>query len=134
MGERYCEGIEVLELLDKEVVMGVAVTRSISHGKAYSEYSQKKDENGVITATFVGAKNMVGNTDLIFDNVQLDDMWMEMKEAGRDYVRKGKDHADFREISQRNRRICLYSSFILVPRQTNLCSLCHVNKRTRCLL
>ena len=91
MGERYCEGIEVLELLDKEVVMGVAVTRSISHGKAYSEYSQKKDENGVITATFVGAKNMVGNTDLIFDNVQLDDMWMEMKEAGRDYVRKGKD-------------------------------------------
>lgn len=71
--------------------MGVAVTRSISHGKAYSEYSQKKDENGVITATFIGAKNMVGNTDLIFDNTQLDDMWLELKEAGRDYVRKGKD-------------------------------------------
>ena len=77
--------------MDKEVVMSVAIGRSISHGAAYSEYSQKKDENGVITATFVGAKNMVGNTDLIFDDTQLDDMWIELKEAGRDYVRKGKD-------------------------------------------
>lgn len=71
--------------------MGVAVTRSISHGKAYGEYSQKKDEKGVVTATFVGAKNMVGNVDFVFDNSQLDDFWMELEEAGRDYVRKGKD-------------------------------------------
>ncbi len=71
--------------------MATAVGRSISHGKAYTEYSQKKDENGIPTAEFVGAKNMVGNIDLIFEPTQLDDLWLELQEAGRDYVRKGKD-------------------------------------------
>lgn len=71
--------------------MATAVGRSISHGKAYTEYSKKKDENGIPTAEFVGAKNMVGNTDLIFEPTQLDDLWLELQEAGRDYVRKGKD-------------------------------------------
>ena len=71
--------------------MATAVGRSIPHGKAYTEYSQKKDENGIPTAEFVGAKNMVGNIDLIFEPTQLDDLWLELQEAGRDYVRKGKD-------------------------------------------
>ena len=71
--------------------MATAVGRSIPHGKAYTEYSKKKDKNGIPTAEFVGAKNMVGNTDLIFEPTQLDDLWLELKEAGRDYVRKGKD-------------------------------------------
>lgn len=71
--------------------MATAVGRSISHGKAYTEYSKKKDENNIPTAEFVGAKNMVGNTDLIFEPTQLDDLWLELQEAGRDYVRKGKD-------------------------------------------
>ena len=34
---------------------------------------------------------MVGNIDLIFEPTQLDDLWLELQEAGRDYVRKGKD-------------------------------------------
>lgn len=71
--------------------MATATTRSISHGAAYDEYSQKKDERGIPTAEFIGAKNMVGNTDLIFEATQMDDFWLELKEAGRDYVRKGKD-------------------------------------------
>lgn len=71
--------------------MGVAVGRSISHGKAYSEYSLKKDKDGRVTATFVCAKNILGITDSILVAEHLDDLWLEMKEAGRDYVRKGKD-------------------------------------------
>ncbi len=71
--------------------MATAVGRSIPHGKAYTEYSQKKDENGIPTAEFVGAKNMVGNIDLIFEPTQFDDLWLELQEAGRDYVRNGKD-------------------------------------------
>ena len=72
--------------------MATATTRSISHGAAYNEYSQKKDlKTGIPTAEFIGAKNMVGNTDLIFEPTQMDDFWLELKESGRDYVRKGKD-------------------------------------------
>ena len=72
--------------------MATATTRSISHGAAYNEYSQKKDlKTDIPTAEFIGAKNMVGNTDLIFEPTQMDDFWLELKESGRDYVRKGKD-------------------------------------------
>jgi hypothetical protein len=34
---------------------------------------------------------MVGDFGLVFDNRQLDDVWLEFKEAGADYVRKGKE-------------------------------------------
>ena len=72
--------------------MATAVARSISHGEAYNEYSQKKDlKTGIPTAEFICAKNMVGNTDLIFEPTQMDDFWLELKESGRDYVRIGKD-------------------------------------------
>lgn len=65
----------------------ISVARSISHGKAYSEYAGKKAK-----AVFVGAENMVTNTDIIFDNKDfLEDLWREFEEAGVDYVRKGKD-------------------------------------------
>ena len=62
--------------------MATATTRSISHGAAYNEYSQKKDlKTGIPTAEFIGAKNMVGNTDLIFEPTQMDDFWLELKES-----------------------------------------------------
>ena len=64
----------------------IAVARNISHGQAYEKYITRKD-----LAVFVGAKNMVANTDLFVSNDQLDDLWGEFEEAGRDYVRKGKD-------------------------------------------
>lgn len=64
----------------------IAVARNISYGAAYEKYITRKD-----LAVFVGAKNMVTNTDLIVANYQLDDLWQEFEEAGRDYVRRGKD-------------------------------------------
>ena len=64
----------------------IAKARNISHGQAYEKYITRKD-----LAVFVGAKNMVANTDLFVSNDQLDDLWEEFEEAGRDYVRKGKD-------------------------------------------
>ena len=64
----------------------IAKARNISHGQAYEKYITRKD-----LAVFVGAKNMVANTDLFVSNDQLDDLWDEFEEAGRDYVRKGKD-------------------------------------------
>ena len=64
----------------------IAKARNISHGQAYEKYITRKD-----LAVFVGAKNMVANTDLFVSNDQLDDLWGEFEEAGRDYVRKGKD-------------------------------------------
>lgn len=65
----------------------IAQARSIAHGKAYSEYAERKDK-----AVFVGADNMITNTDIIFDNPDfINELWGEFKEAGLDYVRKGKD-------------------------------------------
>mgnify|MGYP007038178548 CR=1 FL=1 len=64
----------------------IAVARNISYGAAYTEYAAKKDR-----AVFVGSQNMVGDFGLVFDNRQLDDIWLEFKEAGADYVRKGKE-------------------------------------------
>jgi len=64
----------------------IAVARNISYGAAYTEYAAKKDR-----AVFVGSQNMVGDFGLVFDNRQLDDIWLEFKEAGTDYVRKGKE-------------------------------------------
>ena len=65
----------------------IAQARSIGHGKAYSEYAERKEK-----AVFVGADNMITNTDIIFDNPDfINELWGEFKEAGLDYVRKGKD-------------------------------------------
>ncbi len=64
----------------------IARARNISHGQAYEKYITRKD-----LAVFVGSKNMVTNTDLFVSNDQLDDLWDEFEEAGRDYVRRGKD-------------------------------------------
>ena len=65
----------------------IAQARSIAHGKAYSEYAERKEK-----AVFVGADNMITNTDIIFDNPDfINELWNEFKEAGLDYVRKGKD-------------------------------------------
>ena len=64
----------------------IAVARNISYGAAYTEYASRKDR-----AVFVGSQNMVADFGLVFDNRQLDDVWMEFKEAGADYVRKGKE-------------------------------------------
>jgi len=65
----------------------IAVARSISHGQAYSEYAERKDK-----AIFVGADNMITNTDLIFnDKDQIEELWEEFEDAKLDYVRKGKD-------------------------------------------
>lgn len=65
----------------------IAQARSIGHGKAYSEYAERKEK-----AVFVGAENMISNTDIIFDNPDfISELWGEFKEAGLDYVRKGKD-------------------------------------------
>ena len=64
----------------------IAKARNISHGQAYEKYITRKD-----LAVFVGSKNMVANTNLFVSNDQLDDLWDEFEEAGRDYVRKGKD-------------------------------------------
>lgn len=70
----------------------IAQTRSIAHSTAYAGYAQKKLKNGVMTATFIGADNMVTNTDLIFNNQTfVDELWQEFQEAKLDYVRKGKD-------------------------------------------
>lgn len=65
--------------------MGVAVARNINYGAAYTNYAAKKD-----LAVFIGAENMVGDFDLVFDNNQLDDIWLEFREAGADYHSKGK--------------------------------------------
>ena len=62
----------------------IAVARNISYGAAYTEYASRKDR-----AVFVGSQNMVADFGLVFDNRQLDDVWMEFKEAGADYIRKG---------------------------------------------
>ena len=64
----------------------IAVARNISYGAAYTEYASRKDR-----AVFVGSQNMVADFGLVFDNRQLDDVWMEFKEAGADYIRKGKE-------------------------------------------
>lgn len=65
----------------------IAVARSISYGRTYSEYAERKDR-----AVFVGAENMLSNTDLIFDDFDdLNNLWQEFEEAGLDYARKGKD-------------------------------------------
>ena len=64
----------------------IAKARNITYGSAYTEYAAKKDR-----AIFVGSQNMVGDFDWVFDNSQLDDVWLEFKEAGADYVRKGKE-------------------------------------------
>ena len=65
----------------------IAVARSISHGEAYSEYAERKDK-----AIFVGADNMITNTDIIFnDKDQIEELWEEFEDAKLNYVRKGKD-------------------------------------------
>lgn len=65
----------------------IAVARSISHGQAYAEYAERKDK-----ATFVGADNMISNTDFIFNDQELiEELWEEFEDAKVDYVRKGKD-------------------------------------------
>ena len=64
----------------------IAVARNISHGAAYNKYTTRKK-----LAVFVGAKNVIANTDLIVSNDQLDDLWDEFEDAGRDYVKRGKD-------------------------------------------
>ena len=64
----------------------IAKARNITYGAAYTEYAAKKDQ-----AIFVGSQNMVGDFDWVFDNSQLDDVWLEFKEAGADYARKGKE-------------------------------------------
>lgn len=65
----------------------IAVARSINHGFAYSEYAANKDKS-----VFVGADNMITNSDLIFnDNDLIRGLWKEFEEAGVDYVRKGKE-------------------------------------------
>lgn len=64
----------------------IAVARNISYGAAYTEYAAKKDK-----AVFIGSENMVGDFGLVFDKNQLDDIWFEFKEAGRDYNRRGKE-------------------------------------------
>ena len=64
----------------------IAVARNISHGAAYNKYTTRKN-----LAVFVGAKNVIANTDLIVSNDQLDDLWDEFENAGRDYVKRGKD-------------------------------------------
>jgi len=64
----------------------IAVARNISHGAAYNKYTTRKN-----LAVFVGAKNVIANTDLIVSNDQLDDLWDEFEDAGRDYVKRGKD-------------------------------------------
>lgn len=64
----------------------ITVARNITHGQAYEKYSEQKH-----LAIFIGAKNMITNTDLVFDTLDLEDVWQEFKEAGKDYVRKGKE-------------------------------------------
>lgn len=64
----------------------IAVARNISHGQAYAKYSTMKN-----SAVFIGADNMIANMDLVFFTEQLDHIWDEFKEAGRDYVRHGKE-------------------------------------------
>ena len=49
----------------------IAQARSIAHGKAYSEYAERKEK-----AVFVGADNMITNTDIIFDNPDfINELW-----------------------------------------------------------
>lgn len=64
----------------------ITVARNITHGQAYEKYSEQKH-----LAIFIGAENMITNTDLVFDTLDLEDVWQEFKEAGKDYVRKGKE-------------------------------------------
>ena len=64
----------------------IAVARNISHGEAYQKYTTQKDG-----AVFVGGDNLVTNPNLIVNNDQLDELWEEFVEAGRDHVRRGKD-------------------------------------------
>lgn len=64
----------------------IAVARNISHGEAYQKYTTQKEG-----AVFVGGDNLVTNPKLIVNNNQLDELWEEFVEAGRDHVRRGKD-------------------------------------------
>ena len=64
----------------------IAVARNISHGEAYQKYTTQKEE-----AVFVGGDNLVTNPNLIVNNDQLDELWEEFVEAGREHVRRGKD-------------------------------------------
>ena len=64
----------------------IAVARNISYGAAYDKYITRKE-----LAVFVGAKNVIASPDLIVTNDQLDDLWDEFEDAGRNYVSHGKD-------------------------------------------
>ena len=63
----------------------IARARAVAHGNAYTTYATLKKD-----AEFVCSENMTGDMSVTMTDGYLDDIWMQFKYAGENYIAKGK--------------------------------------------
>ena len=63
----------------------IARARAVAHGNAYTTYATLKKD-----AEFVCSENMAGDMSVTMTDGYLDDIWMQFKYAGENYIAKGK--------------------------------------------
>ena len=63
----------------------IARARAVAHGNAYTTYATLKKD-----AEFVCSENMAGDMSVTMTEGYLDDIWMQFKYAGDNYIAKGK--------------------------------------------
>ena len=63
----------------------IARARAVAHGSAYTTYATLKRD-----AEFVCCENMAGDMTAAVTDDDLDNIWMQFKYAGDNYIAKGK--------------------------------------------
>ena len=63
----------------------IARARAVAHGNAYTTYATLKKD-----AEFVCSENMAGDMSVTMTDGYLDDIWMQFKYAGENYIARGK--------------------------------------------
>ena len=63
----------------------IARARAVAHGNAYTTYATLKKD-----AEFVCCENMAGDRTAAVTEDDLDDIWIQFKYAGENYIAKGK--------------------------------------------
>ena len=63
----------------------IARARAVAHGNAYTTYATLKKD-----AEFICCENMAGDMTAAVTDDDLDNIWMQFKYAGENYIAKGK--------------------------------------------
>ena len=76
----------------------IARARAVAHGNAYTTYATLKKD-----AEFVCCENMAGDMTAAVTDDDLDNIWLQFKYAGENYIAKGKQSreqkSDSNEVS-----------------------------------